>query len=172
MAIRDGRSLEDNGLLKRSVEDQEKIGSFEWARYANGGFLWSMVEIIGNLTYKLGKRSFWSFLSDCRPISEACQNCGDAKWWLWFPASLSGNLPIEFQKLEMSSMPFEWVLPILESTLDWPMRARAIEWYTRAFSSKMLIRRTWFVKQWTVPRVKNPLWTSHHMQRNEGNLIA
>jgi len=26
------RSLEDNGLLKRSVEDQEKLGTLEWAR--------------------------------------------------------------------------------------------------------------------------------------------
>jgi len=168
MADQGFRSLEDNGLLKRSVEDQEKIGKL----LNELGMRMGVFVVDGGDNWKTslttGKKEFLDvFLATCRQSVEAAKRV-DAKWATVVPGFFDRNLPMGIQTgnvidalrrgseiLEPHSLAM--VLEPLSDTPDLFLR--------NADQTHMICKAV------DSPSCKI-LYDIYHMQRNEGNLIA
>jgi hydroxypyruvate isomerase len=168
MADQGFRSLEDNGLLKRSVEDQEKIGKL----LNELGMRMGVFVIDGGDNWKTslttGKKEFLDvFLATCRQSVETAKRV-DAKWMTVVPGFFERNLPIGIQTgnvieaLRKGAEIFEphGMTMVLEPLSDTP------ELFLRHADQTHMI-----CKAVDSPSCKI-LYDIYHMQRNEGNLIA
>ena len=168
MADQGFRSLEDNGLLKRPLAEQELIGK----TLAELGMRMGVFVVDGGDNWKVslasGKPEFLeNFLATCRVSVEAAKRV-DAKWMTVVPGYFDRNLPIGVQTghvidaLKQGAAIFEphGLTMVLEPLSDNP------DLFLRQADQTYMICRA----------VGSPacklLYDAYHMQRNEGNLIA
>jgi hydroxypyruvate isomerase len=162
------RAIEDNGLLKRSVEEQEKIGK-ELARL---GMTMGVFVVDGGDNWKVslttGKQEFKdNFVATCRKCVEAAKRV-NAKWMTVVPGFFERNLPIGIQTanvveaLRLGAEIFEphGLVMVLEPLSDTP------ELFMRYSDQTYAL-----CKAVNSPSCKI-LYDVYHMQRNEGNLLA
>ncbi len=161
------RAIEDNGLLKRSVEEQERIGR-ELARL---GMTMGVFVVDGGDNWKVslttGKQEFKdNFIATCRKCVDAAKRV-NAKWMTVVPGFFERNLPIGIQTanvveaLRYGAEIFEphGLVMVLEPLSDTP------ELFMRYSDQTFALCKA----------VKSPackiLYDVYHMQRNEGNLL-
>jgi hydroxypyruvate isomerase len=161
------RAIEDNGLLKRPVEEQEKIGS-ELARL---GMTMGVFVVDGGDNWKIslttGKQEFKDvFIKTVKQCTEAAKRV-NAKWMTVVPGFYERNLPIGIQTANVIDAlrrgaeifePLNLVM-VLEPLSDTP------ELFLRNSDQTFEI-----CKAVNSPSCKI-LFDIYHMQRNEGNLI-
>lgn len=160
-------ALEDNGMMARPVDVQEKIG-----RQLNKlGMQMGVFVIEGGDNWKTslttGKQEFKdTFLSTCRKAVEVAKRC-NAKWMTVVPGFYERNLPIGIQTahvievLRRGAEIFEphGLVMVLEPLSDTP------ELFLRGSDQTYMI-----CKAVNSPSCKL-LYDIYHMQRNEGHLI-
>jgi hydroxypyruvate isomerase len=161
------RAIEDNGLLKRPVEEQEKIGN-ELARL---GMTMGVFVVDGGDNWKIslttGKQEFKDvFVKTVKQCVEAAKRV-NAKWMTVVPGFYERNLPIGIQTANVVDAlrrgaeifePLNLVM-VLEPLSDTP------ELFLRYSDQTFEI-----CKAVNSPSCKI-LFDIYHMQRNEGNVI-
>lgn len=168
MADQGFRSLEDNGMLRRSVEDQtliaktmESLGMRMGVFVIDGGDNWKV-----SLTS--GKQEFMDkFLETCRQSVEVAKRV-NAKWMTVVPGYFERNLPmgvqtgnvIEAYKRAAEIFEPHGLVMVMEPLSDNP------DLFLRHADQSYMI-----CKAVDSPACKI-LYDIYHMQRNEGNLIA
>lgn len=162
------RAIEDNGLLKRSVEEQEKIGS-ELERL---GMTMGVFVVDGGENWKTslasGKQEFKdNFIKTCKLCVDAAKRV-NAKWMTVVPGFFDRSLPMGIQTanvvdaLRSGAEIFEphGLIMVLEPLSDTP------DLFMRYSDQTFELCKA----------VKSPsckiLYDIYHMQRNEGNLIT
>lgn len=167
MADQGFRSLEDNGLLSRSVEDQNRIGrTLEQLGMRMGVFV-----VDGGDNWKIslttGKQEFIdNFVNTCKRSVEAAKRV-NATWATIVPGFFERRLPMGIQTanvieaLKRGAEVFEphGLVMVLEPLSDTP------ELFLRHSDQTYAI-----CKAVDSPSCKI-LYDIYHMQRNEGNLI-
>ncbi|GGZ15886.1 hypothetical protein GCM10007049_05130 [Echinicola pacifica] len=161
-------ALEDNGLMKRSPEDQKRIGA---ALEKNGmqmgvfvidpGFNWKVALTTGKQEY------IDAFVQECEKAAELAKVV-NAKWMTVVPGYFERKLPMDQQTsniIEAYRRGAEVLEPhgltmVMEPLSDNP------DLYLRHSNQSYMI-----CKAVDSPAVKI-LYDIYHMQRNEGNLIA
>lgn len=168
MADQGFRSLEDNGMLKRSVEEQEQIGN----TLDQLGMRMGVFVIEGGDNWKTslatGKQEFMdTFLKTCRESVEVAKRV-NAKWMTVVPGYFDRNLPMGIQTanvieaMKRGAEIFEphGLIMVMEPLSDNP------DLFLRHADQTFMICQA----------VESPackiLYDIYHMQRNEGNLIA
>ena len=168
MADQGFRSLEDNGLLKRPLAEQELIGK----TLDQLGMRMGVFVVDGGDNWKVslasGKQEFLdNFVATCKASVEAAKRV-NAKWMTVVPGYFERNLPIGVQTghvidaLKRGAEIFEphGLAMVLEPLSDNP------DLFLRHADQTYMICRA----------VGSPacklLYDTYHMQRNEGNLIA
>ncbi|MCH7411998.1 TIM barrel protein [Belliella sp. R4-6] len=160
-------SLEDNGMLGRSVEEQEKIAkALERLQMTMGVFV-----VDGGDNWKVslttGKSEFLeNFINTCKKSVEVAKRV-NAKWMTVVPGFYERNLPLGIQTgnvieaLKRGAEIFEphGLTMVLEPLSDTP------ELFLRYSDQSYAI-----CKAVGSPACKI-LYDAYHMQRNEGNLI-
>ncbi|WP_026955871.1 hydroxypyruvate isomerase family protein [Algoriphagus vanfongensis] len=168
MADQGFRSLEDNGMLGRSVEDQtliaktmEELGMRMGVFVIDGGDNWKV-----SLT--TGKQEFMdTFLATCKKSVEVAKRV-NATWMTVVPGYFERNLPMGVQTANIieaykrASEIFEphGLVMVMEPLSDNP------DLFLRHADQSYMI-----CKAVDSPACKI-LYDAYHMQRNEGNLIA
>ena len=167
MADQGFRGIEDNGLLKRPVADQEKIGK----TLNDLGMTMGVFVVDGGENWKTslttGKQEFKdNFIKTCKDSVEAAKRV-NAKWATVVPGFFERKTPIGIQTanvvdaLRRGAEIFEphGLIMVLEPLSDTP------ELFLRNSDQTFEICKA----------VKSPscklLFDIYHMQRNEGNLI-
>lgn len=161
------RAIEDNGLLNRPVEEQEKIGQL----LNKLGMQMGVFVIDGGDNWKVslttGKQEFKeNFIKTCQKSLEAAKRV-NAKWMTVVPGFYERNLPMGIQtanvvdSLRRGAEIFEphGLIMVLEPLSDTP------ELFLRHSDQTYQI-----CKAVNSPSCKI-LYDIYHMQRNEGNLI-
>lgn len=168
MADQGFRSLEDNGMLKRSVAEQELIGK----TLNDLGMRMGVFVVEGGDNWKVslttGKQEFLdTFLKTCRESVEVAKRV-DAKWMTVVPGYFDRTLQMGVQTgnvIEALKRGAEILEPhgltmVLEPLSDNP------DLFLRHADQSYMICKA----------VESPsckiLYDIYHMQRNEGNLIA
>ena len=168
MADQGFRSLEDNGMLGRSVADQELIAK----TMTDLGMRMGVFVVDGGDNWKVslttGKQEFLDkFLETCRRSVEVAKRV-NARWMTVVPGYFERNLPIGVQTgnvieaLKRGAEIFEphGLTMVLEPLSDNP------DLFLRHADQSYMI-----CKAVGSPSCKI-LYDIYHMQRNEGNLIA
>ncbi|MFC3416551.1 hydroxypyruvate isomerase family protein [Algoriphagus hitonicola] len=168
MADQGFRSLEDNGLLGRSVADQELMGKL----LSDLNMRMGVFVIDGGDNWKVslatGKQEFLdTFLATCRKSVEAAKRV-NATWMTVVPGYFERNLPMGIQTanvIEALKRGAEILEPhgltmVLEPLSDNP------DLFLRHADQTFMI-----CKAVDSPACKI-LYDVYHMQRNEGNIIA
>ena len=168
MADQGFRSIEDNGMLGRSVVDQEKIGK----ALAQLGMTMGVFVVDGGENWKIslatGKQEFKdNFVKTCKQCVEVAKRL-NAKWMTVVPGFYENHLPLDIQTanvidaLRRGAEIFEphGLIMVLEPLSDTP------ELYLRGSHQSYMICKA--VKSASC----KILYDIYHMQRNEGNLIA
>jgi len=161
------RAIEDNGMLGRSKEEQEKIGAFLAKNSMTMGVF--VVDAGDNwkVSYTTGKKEYIDkFVDVCKKSVEVAKRV-NAKWMTVVPGYYERNLPIGIQTANVVEMLrrgaeiFEphGLIMVLEPLSDNPD----------------LFMRTAPQTYELCKAVKSPsckiLYDIYHMQRNEGNII-
>jgi len=161
------RSIEDNGYLNRSVEEQEKIGKL----LAKLGMRMGVFVVDGGDNWKIslttGKKEFKDkFVETCKKSVEAAKRC-NAKWLTVVPGFYERNLPYGNQfanvidAMRAGAEIFEphGLIMVLETLSDTP------ELFLQKTNETYAVCKA----------VKSPsckiLYDIYHMQRTEGDLI-
>lgn len=167
MADQGFRAIEDNGMLGRSVSDQDKIGK----TLSDLGMTMGVFVVEGGDNWKTslttGKQEFKdNFVKTCKASVEVAKRV-NAKWMTVVPGFFERKTPIGIQTsnvvdaLRRGAEIFEphGLVMVLEPLSDTP------ELFLRNSDQTFEICKA----------VKNPsckiLFDIYHMQRNEGNLI-
>ena len=167
MADQGFTALEDNGLLGRTVEVQEKLGK-ELQRL---GMTMGVFVVDGGENWKTslttGKKEFIdNFVKTCKTCVETAKRV-NAKWMTVVPGFYERNLPLGIQTanvieaLRRGAEIFEphGLVMVLEPLSDTP------DLFLRYSDQSYMICKA----------VKSPsckiLYDAYHMQRNEGNVI-
>ena len=161
------RSIEDNGMMKRPVELQEKIGK----TLASLGMQMGVFVIDGGENWKTslatGKQEFKDvFLKTCKEAVNVAKRC-NAKWMTVVPGFFDRSLPVDLQtaniidSLRKGSAILEphGLIMVLEPLSDTP------DLYLRHSSQTFMV-----CKAVNSPSCKI-LFDMYHMQRNEGDII-
>ena len=161
------RSIEDNGMMKRPVELQEKIGK----TLASLGMQMGVFVIDGGENWKTslatGKQEFKDvFLKTCKDAVNVAKRC-NAKWMTVVPGFFDRSLPVDLQtaniidSLRKGSAILEphGLIMVLEPLSDTP------DLYLRHSSQTFMV-----CKAVNSPSCKI-LFDMYHMQRNEGDII-
>ncbi|HEX8039374.1 MAG TPA: TIM barrel protein, partial [Chryseosolibacter sp.] len=161
------RAVEDNGMLRRPVEEQEKIGK-ELARL---GMTMGVFVVDGGDNWKIslttGKQEFKdTFVDTCRKCVETAKRV-NGKWMTVVPGFFERNLPMGIQTanvidaLRRGAEIFEphGLVMVLEPLSDTP------ELFMRHSDQTYAL-----CKAVNSPSCKI-LYDTYHMQRNEGHLI-
>lgn len=168
MADQGFRSLEDNGMLGRSIEDQTLIAkTMESLDMRMGVFV-----IDGGDNWKVsltsGKQEFMDlFLDTCRKSVEVAKRV-NAKWMTVVPGYFERNLPIGVQTgnvIEAYKRAAEIFEPHGLVMVMEPLSDNPDLFLRNADQSYMICKAV------DSPACKI-LYDIYHMQRNEGNLIA
>ena len=168
MADQGFRSLEDNGMLRRSVADQELIGK----TLNDLGMRMGVFVIDGGDNWKVslttGKQEFLDvFLKTCRESVEVAKRVG-AKWATVVPGYFERNLPIGVQTgnvIEALKRGAEILEPAGLTMVLEPLSDNPDLFLRHADQTYMICKAV------DSPSCKI-LYDIYHMQRNEGNLIA
>lgn len=161
------RSIEDNGYLGRSVEEQEKIGNL----LTKLGMRMGVFVVDGGDNWKTslttGKKEFKDkFIETCKKSVEAAKRC-NAKWLTVVPGFYERNLPYGNQfanvidAMRAGAEIFEphGLIMVLETLSDTP------ELFLQKTNETYAVCKA----------VKSPsckiLYDIYHMQRTEGDLI-
>ncbi|MDQ0638185.1 hydroxypyruvate isomerase [Pedobacter sp. W3I1] len=161
------RSIEDNGYLNRSIEEQEKIGKL----LAKLGMRMGVFVVDGGDNWKTslttGKKEFKDkFVETCKKSVEAAKRC-NAKWLTVVPGFYERNLPYGNQfanvidAMRAGAEIFEphGLIMVLETLSDTP------ELFLQKTNETYAVCKA----------VKSPsckiLYDIYHMQRTEGDLI-
>jgi hydroxypyruvate isomerase len=167
MADQGFRGIEDNGLLKRSISEQEKIGK----TLADLGMTMGVFVIDGGDNWKTslatGKQEFKdNFIKTCKESVEAAKRV-NAKWATVVPGFFERRMPMGIQTANVVDalrrgaeiLEPHGLIMVLEPLSDTP------ELFLRFSDQTFEICKA----------VKSPsckiLFDIYHMQRNEGNLI-
>lgn len=162
------RAIEDNGLLSRSVADQEKIGNM----LARSGMTMGVFVVDGGDNWKVslasGRAEFKdNFIKTCKACVDAAKRV-NARWMTVVPGFFDRKQSLGMQTahvidaLRRGAEIFEphGLIMVLEPLSDTP------ELFLRTSDQSYEICKA----------VKSPsckiLYDIYHMQRNEGNLIA
>jgi hydroxypyruvate isomerase len=161
------RAIEDNGMLRRSTEDQEKIGK-ELSRL---GMTMGVFVVDGGDNWKTslttGKPEFRDkFVDTCKKCVEVAKRV-NAKWMTVVPGFFERNLPMGIQTsnvvdaLRRGAEIFEphGLIMVLEPLSDTPDLFMRFSDQTYALCKAV-----------DSPACKI-LYDVYHMQRNEGNLL-
>jgi hydroxypyruvate isomerase len=160
-------ALEDNGMMGRSPEVQEKIGK----QLASSGMTMGVFVIDGGDNWKTslttGKKEFADhFVETCKKAVEVAKRC-NAKWMTVVPGFFERNLPIGIQTSNVIDIlrkgaeifePHNLVM-VLEPLSDTP------DLFLRNSDQTFMI-----CKAVNSPSCKI-LFDIYHMQRNEGHII-
>jgi hydroxypyruvate isomerase len=162
------RSIEDNGMLKRTREEQDRIGS----TLTKLGMTMGVFVVDGGDNWKTslttGKTEFKdNFVKTCRDCVEVAKRV-NAKWLTVVPGFFDRNIPLGIQTanvveaLRRGAEVFEphGLIMVLEPLSDTP------ELFMRYSDQTYEL-----CKAVDSPACKI-LYDIYHMQRNEGNLIA
>ena len=162
------RAIEDNGMLKRSLADQERIGS----TLAQLGMTMGVFVVDGGENWKTslttGQQEFKDvFIKTCKTSVEVAKRV-NAKWMTVVPGFFERKIPMGLQTanvidaLRRGAEIFEpaGLVMVLEPLSDTP------DLFLRTSSQSYEI-----CKAVNSPSCKI-LYDIYHMQRNEGNLIA
>jgi hydroxypyruvate isomerase len=168
MADQGFRSLEDNGMLKRSVEEQEQIGK----TLDQLGMRMGVFVIEGGDNWKTslatGKQEFMdTFLKTCRESVEVAKRV-NAKWMTVVPGYFDRNLPMGIQTanvIEAMKRGAEIFEPHGLTMVMEPLSDNPDLFLRHADQTFMICQAA------DSPACKI-LYDIYHMQRNEGNLIA
>jgi hydroxypyruvate isomerase len=161
------RAIEDNGLLGRSKEDQDRIGAI----LAKLGMTMGVFVIDGGDNWKVslttGKQEFLdNFVTTCKRSVELAKRV-NAKWMTVVPGFFERNLPMGIQTANVVEalrrgaeiLEPHGLIMVLEPLSDTPDLFMRFSDQTYALCKA----------------VKSPackiLFDIYHMQRNEGNLI-
>lgn len=167
MADQGFRSVEDNGMLSRSVSDQEKIGKL----LSQLGMTMGVFVVDAGDNWKIslttGKQEFKdNFIKACKQSVEVAKRV-NAKWMTVVPGFYENHIPHEIQTanvidaLRRGAEIFEphGLVMVLEPLSDTP------DLFLRHSYQTFMICKA----------VKSPackiLFDMYHMQRNEGNII-
>lgn len=168
MADRGFRGIEDNGMMGRSVEEQNRIGKeLERQGMTMGVFV---IDKGGNgaNTFAAGKQEHTDiFLDACHRAVEVAKRV-NAKWMTVVPGDFARWLPMDIQTanvvetLKRAAEIFEphGLVMVLEALSDTP------DLFLRTTPQAYLI-----CKAVDSPSCKI-LYDAYHMQKNEGNLIT
>ena len=161
------RAIEDNGMLRRSTEDQDKIGK-ELSRL---GMTMGVFVVDGGDNWKTslttGKQEFKDkFVETCKKCVEVAKRV-NAKWMTVVPGFFERNLPMGIQTsnvvdaLRRGAEIFEphGLIMVLEPLSDTP------DLFMRFLDQTYAL-----CKAVDSPACKI-LYDVYHMQRNEGNLL-
>jgi hydroxypyruvate isomerase len=162
------RAIEDNGMLKRPKEEQDRIG----ATLAKLGMTMGVFVVDGGDNWKIslttGKQEFKDkFVETCKSCVELAKRV-NAKWMTVVPGFFERNLPMGIQTsnvvdaLRRGAEIFEphGLVMVLEPLSDTP------ELFMRYSDQTYAL-----CKAVNSPSCKI-LYDIYHMQRNEGNIIA
>lgn len=162
------RAIEDNGMLKRSVADQERIGS----TLAQLGMTMGVFVVDGGENWKTslttGQQEFKDvFIKTCKTSVEVAKRV-NAKWMTVVPGFFERKIPMGLQTanvidaLRRGAEIFEptGLVMVLEPLSDTP------DLFLRTSNQSYEI-----CKAVNSPSCKI-LYDIYHMQRNEGNLIS
>ena len=162
------RSIEDNGMMGRSVEQQKKIGD----TLANLGMDMGVFVITTDnwhwkTTLTTGKQEWVDkMVKDCKEAVEVAKRC-NAKWMTVVPGNYDRSLSIDFQTANVIAalrraadiLAPHGLIMVLEALSDNP------DLFLRHSDQTFMICKT----------VNSPackfLFDMYHMQRNEGNII-
>lgn len=162
------RAIEDNGYLKRSIQEQEAIGNI----LAKLGMTMGVFVVDGGDNWKTslttGKKEFHdNFIKTCMQSVEAAKRC-NAKWLTVVPGFFDRSKPLGIQTsnvintLRYATEIFEkeGLIMVIETLSDTP---------------DLLLQKT--NETYLVCKAVNSpsckiLYDYYHMQRNEGDLIA
>lgn len=161
------RSIEDNGMMKRPAELQEKIGK----TLASLGMDMGVFVIDGGENWKTslatGKQEFKDvFLKTCGEAVNVAKRC-NAKWMTVVPGFFDRSLPMDLQTANVidalrkgaAILEPHGLIMVLEPLSDTP------DLYLRHSSQTFMI-----CKAVNSPSCKI-LFDMYHMQRNEGDII-
>jgi hydroxypyruvate isomerase len=162
------RSIEDNGMMGRTADEQKRIGStLTSLGMKMGVFVITSDNWHWQTTLTTGKQEWKEkMLKDCRQAVEVAKRC-NAKWMTVVPGNFDRQLPMDFQTANVVDAlrkgceilePYGLVM-VLEPLSDNP------DLFLRYSAQTFLICKA----------VKSPsckiLFDMYHMQRNEGNII-
>jgi hydroxypyruvate isomerase len=163
------RSIEDNGMMARPVEQQKKIGdTLAKLGMTMGVFVITSQNWHWKTSLATGKQEWTDLMiKDCKEAVEVAKRC-NAKWMTVVPGNYDRSLSLEFQTANVITAlskaadilaPHDLVM-VLESLSDNP------DLFLRHTDQAFMICKA----------VKSPackfLFDMYHMQRNEGNIIA
>jgi hydroxypyruvate isomerase len=162
------RSIEDNGMMSRSADEQKKIGStLTSLRMKMGVFVITSDNWHWQTTLATGKQEWKEkMLKDCRQAVEVAKRC-NAKWMTVVPGNFDRQLPMDFQTANVVDalrrgceiLEPHGLVMVLEPLSDNP------DLFLRFSAQTFLICKA----------VQSPsckiLFDMYHMQRNEGNII-
>lgn len=161
------RGIEDNGMLGRSADEQQKIGDL----LSKLGMQMGVFVIDGGDNWKVslttGQKEFQDkFLDTCRKSVEVAKRC-NAKWLTVVPGFFERKLPLDIQTANVIDslrkgaeiLEPHGLVMVLEPLSDTP------ELFMRTSAQTYLL-----CKAVNSPSCKI-LYDIYHMQRNEGDLI-
>ncbi len=163
------RSIEDNGMMARPVEQQKKIGeTLASLGMKMGVFVITSQNWHWKTSLTTGKQEFIDLMiKDCREAVEVAKRCG-AKWMTVVPGNYDRSLSLEYQTTNVINalrkaaeiLAPHGLVMVLEALSDNP------DLFLRHTDQTFMICQA----------VNSPackfLFDMYHMQRNEGNIIA
>jgi hydroxypyruvate isomerase len=163
------RAIEDNGMMKRSVDLQKKIGDTLAKLNMTMGVFVNVFDDWPLSTSMTGGKKEWKdkFIQYCKDSVEVAKRC-NAKWITVVPGNYDRSLPegiqlanvIEFMKRGAEIMEPHNLIMVMEPLSDTP------DLFLRHSDQTYAI-----CKAVGSPSCKI-LFDMYHMQRNEGNIIA
>jgi hydroxypyruvate isomerase len=163
------RSIEDNGMMARPVEQQKKIGdTLAKLGMTMGVFVITSQNWHWKTSLTTGKQEWTDLMTkDCKEAIEVAKRC-NAKWMTVVPGNYERSLSLEFQTANVITalnkaadiLAPHGLVMVLESLSDNP------DLFLRHTDQAFMI-----CKAVNSPACKF-LFDMYHMQRNEGDIIA
>lgn len=163
------RSIEDNGMMSRSVEQQELIGNtLAKLGMQMGVFVVTTDSWHWKLSLTTGKQEFKDIIvRDCKTAVEVAKRC-NAKWMTVVPGNFDRTLPIDIQtgnvisalRLGAEVLEKNGLVMVLEPLSDNP------DLFLRHSEQTHMICKAVNSSACKI------LFDMYHMQRNEGDIIA
>ncbi len=163
------RSIEDNGMMGRSIDQQKKIGeTLAKLGMRMGVFVITSQNWHWKTSLTSGKQEFIDLMiKDCKEAVEVAKRCG-AKWMTVVPGNYERSLSHEYQTAN--------VINALRKASD-ILEPHGLVMVLEALSDNpdLFLRhtdQTYMICQAVGSPSCKFLFDMYHMQRNEGNIIA
>ncbi len=162
------RSIEDNGMMGRSVEQQKKIGdTLASLGMTMGVFVVTSENWHWKTTLTTGKQEWIDLMvKDCKQAVEVAKRC-NAKWMTVVPGNYERSLPINYQTAN--------VINALRKASD-ILNPHGLVMVLEALSDNPDLFLPHSDQTYMICKAVNSpackfLFDMYHMQRNEGNII-